>query len=528
MGWTQQSPKQPVPPASLSTDVAITFASERSQVVPSICCFWFKGGGADGAVTFWKGLGLAASLTGDRASNVEPGVDVNKINFLVGPRFTWRTRIGANHHGMSIFGQGLFGEAHSFDGFFPSSNGNTTRANSLDIQVGGGLNYYLTKKFGLRLIEADIVRSEFPNATSNTQTDMRLGFGITYHIQADAVQPLSLVCSASPAVVFPGDPVTVTATASNLIPKLNPIYSWAGTGVTGLGSMATVATAALAPGTYTVKSVVQEGKHGKERFKPWETAAASTSFTVKQFDPPSVSCSASPTTIKPGENSTVIATGISPQNRPLTYSYSASVGAVNGNGTTATFNSVGAPSGELSITCTTTDDKGQTAFSNTNLIVASPVALPIPHTQELCSITFSKDRQRPTRVDNEAKACLDEVALKLQKTSDSRVILVGNSDAKEKVRIAEEVKLAAHSKQVKVEDKAAERAVNTKEYLVAEKGIDASRISVATSAADRRSVENYIVPTGANFSDDVAGTTTVDESTVMVQSRKSLPVQQAH
>lgn len=45
----------------------------------------------------WE-AGLAAAFTGGRASNVTPGVDVNKISFLVGPRYTytvWTGQAGA-------------------------------------------------------------------------------------------------------------------------------------------------------------------------------------------------------------------------------------------------------------------------------------------------------------------------------------------------------------------------------------------------------------------------------------------------
>ena len=81
---------------------------------------------------------------------------------------------------------------------------------------------------------------------------------------------MTLACSANPTLVYPGDPVTVTATAGGLNPKLNAVYSWSGDGVTGSGTTATVATAALAPGAYTVKCGVKEGKAGKEGLKPWE------------------------------------------------------------------------------------------------------------------------------------------------------------------------------------------------------------------------------------------------------------------
>ena len=73
-----------------------------------------------------------------------------------------------------------------------------------------------------------------------------------------------------------------------------------------------------------------------------------------------------------------------------------------------------------------------------------------------------------------------------------------------------------------MEDAAAQRAVNAKDYLVTEQGIDASRISVATGTTDGQTEENYLVPAGATFSTDVPGTLPVDETTVKPQARKPL------
>jgi outer membrane protein OmpA-like peptidoglycan-associated protein len=249
---------------------------------------------------------------------------------------------------------------------------------------------------------------------------------------------------------------------------------------------------------------------------------------VKAFEPPTISCSASPSTVKPGETSTVTASGVSPQNRPLTYSYSATAGSISGSGASTTFNSAGAPTGAAGITCNVTDDKGQTATASTSVTILAPYVAPAPRTQALCSISFANDKKRPTRVDNEAKACLDEVAIDLQKQSDAKAVVVGSSDAKEKAATAKQQKAALKNKHIKVVDTAAERAVNTKDYLVTEKGIDAARISVATGTADGQKVEDYLVPSGASFSSDVAGTTPVDESAVKVQARKTLPAKPAH
>jgi len=303
---------------------------------------------------------------------------------------------------------------------------------------------------------------------------------------------------------------------------MNVIYSWSGTGASGNATSTTIATGALDPGTYTVKATVKEGKTGKEGLKPGQTADCSGTFTVKAFEPPTVSCSANPTTIKPGETATITSVGMSPQNRPLTYSYSATGGTVTGTGTTAEFASAGAPTGVVGITCNVSDDKSHSATASTSVTIVAPVIPPAPKTQALCSISFATDTKRPTRVDNEAKACLDQVALDLQQQADAKAVVVGESNAKEKDITAKQQKVALKHKKAKVEVFDAQRAVNAKDYLVTEKGIDASRVSVMTGTTDGQTVEDYLVPSGATFANDVQGTTPVDESSVKAEVRKPL------
>jgi hypothetical protein len=383
------------------------------------------------------------------------------------------------------------------------------------LTAGGGLDYstpLFNHHLAIRLFQVDYnyTHVNFGPGVYGGRANIdsvRASGGIVYRVGSILPPPpITLACSASPASVFPGDPVTVTGTAGAVLPKMTPVITWSGTGVTtsaeGNASL-NVPTAGLAPGTYTVNGTVKEGKADK----PWETATCSATFTVKAYEPPTVSCSVTPTTIKPGDSATVTATGMSPQNRPLTYTYAASAGTVNGSGTTATYSSTGAPTGPVTITCSTADDKGQQASGTTSLTIEAPVVPPTPHTQTLCSITFTKDMKRPTRVDNEAKACLDQVALSLQSQSDAKAVVVGEKSSKEGMP-----KKGRHAKMEA--DFAAQRAVNTKAYLVEEKGIDASRISVATGTSDSQAVENYLVPAGATFTSDVNGTTPVDESTV--------------
>jgi hypothetical protein len=205
---------------------------------------------------------------------------------------------------------------------------------------------------------------------------------------------------------------------------------------------------------------------------------------------------------------------VSPQNRPLTYHFSSASGTINGNGPTASFSSAGAPTGDVAITCAAADDKGQAATANTSVAIVAPTPPPVPHAQALCSVSFANDAKRPTRVDNQAKACLDQVALTLQQQADAKAVLVASSTAAEKA--------PPKRKNAKVVDVAGERGVNAKDYLVKEKGIDPNRISVDTIATDGQQVQNYLVPAGANVSTDVTGITPVDESTVKPEERKPL------
>ncbi|WP_158792466.1 hypothetical protein [Granulicella sp. L60] len=64
-------------PASTYTsdvDVVITYVAERAKVASVDCgCFWLNGGGGNFAITLFHGLGVAADLTGEHASNIGTG-----------------------------------------------------------------------------------------------------------------------------------------------------------------------------------------------------------------------------------------------------------------------------------------------------------------------------------------------------------------------------------------------------------------------------------------------------------------------
>lgn len=276
------------------------------------------------------------------------------------------------------FAHALFGGESVTTTYYPSNKWGVV------ITAGGGVDYntpWLDHHFAIRIFQADyqyvhdnmypVVRGNFNMARLST------GLVVSFGNMAPP-PPVTLACSATPTAVFPGEPITVTATAGSLNPKEHVIYGWTGQGVTGTNDTAKVDTTNQAPGSYTVNGTVKTGKPGKEGLKPWQNASCSATYTVKEYEPPTLTCSADPSTIKPGDTSTITANGVSPQNRPLTYTYQASAGTVSGTGTTATYSSTGAQPGPVTVTCTVADDKGHTATANTSVNIEAPPPPPPP------------------------------------------------------------------------------------------------------------------------------------------------------
>ncbi len=388
------------------------------------------------------------------------------------------------------------------------------------LTVGGGMDYglpFFDHHLALRLFQADyeyMHASYGPQAVTGGRANLnnaRLSTGIVLKFGSIIPPPpVTYSCAVNPSAVFPGDPITVTGTALNLNPKKPATYTWSGTGVkvTGDSTTGNIDTTGLSAGSYTVTGHVSEGQ------KPGEFADCTANFTVKPYEPPTLSCSANPSSVPAsGGTSTITATGVSPQNRPLTYSFTSSAGQISGTGNTATLNTTGAPAGAITVTGNVSDDKGQTA-SCTATVTVQPAPPAPAKTSTLCTISFGRDTKRPARVDNEAKACLDQVALSAQQTPDATITVVGEAGPAPAPK-------KGH-KAVMVDNLAAQRAVNTKAYLVTEKGIDASRVSVRTGTQSVDEVENYLVPAGASFDSDVPGTTAVDESTIKPQTRVPL------
>lgn len=311
------------------------------------------------------------------------------------------------------------------------------------LTAGGGMDYDLPKiggfRLALRLFQADYVWFHedfgpyFPVPTNQQNAGIlggranvgnaRLSSGLVLKFGSIVPPPpVMYSCVVSPTSAYAGDPITVTGTATNLNPKKTASYTWNADGgkITGTSNVANLDTTGLNAGTYNVKGHVSEGT------KPGQFADCTVPFTIMPPQPPTISCSASPSSVNPGDSSTITSMANSPQGRPLTYSYSSTSGSISGTTSTATLSTVGAAPGSITVTCNVADDKGQTASATTMVSITAPPAPVVASTQQLCTITFNNDKKRPARIDNEAKACLDQIAQNLNRSADSKLAITGN------------------------------------------------------------------------------------------------------
>ena len=192
--------------------------------------------------------------------------------------------------------------------------------------------------------------------------------------------------------------------------------------------------------------------------------------------PPTISCSVSRSSILVGETSNITCNGVPEEGHTLTYSYQASAGQITPRDNRATL--TGTAPGPVTITATATDDRNLSAQTTTNVDVQAAVATPVPATPTMLNeLTFLPSS---ARVDNRAKAVLDDDALRLQRDAGATLILEGSANPSEK------------------DDMALLRAENAKTYLTKSKGIDASRIQ--TRAAQTKTggkVTVILVPAGS-------------------------------
>lgn len=490
--------------------------------------------GAGASITYdfnrWFGLTLDTSTDwGSREITLVNRInDAAFSNLSLGPKITFRT------HRFSPFLEVLVGDHRLMpDAFYD--------VDKLGFMFGGGLDINLSRHVALRLLRADFVYSNYsyaPPPVPHTEIrGVRLQTGLNFMFGGrEPGSPASAACTVQPYEVFAGEPVTATATGSNFNPKRTVKYKWNSTGARVAGSDASmqIDTTDLQPGSYQAVANLSDGsKNG--------VASCMAMFTVKRPRPPVIACSSDPGTITVGDSATVRSNASSPDNRRLTYSYTASAGDISGADATVALNSRGAQPGVITVTCIVSDDRipSLTASSTTTVNVEAPppVAAPAPPPEikqlearlALHSIYFQTARPTPENpgrglVESQEqilKTLAEDLRSYLKYKPDAHLILGGHADPRgsEESNKALTQRRVERTKAYLVENGVAEDHIETRSFgkedqLSAEQVKEQITENPDLSPADRQQMLNnlQVMVLANNRRVDVTLSTTGEQS----------------
>lgn len=319
------------------------------------------------------------------------------------------------------------------------------------------------------------------------------------------------VLASSATSVNKGDRLTLTTTPTTPgyeAGKVTYEYKWQVTDgqgrpvtVSGSGAAVEVATGSLACGNYSVTTTVTASVPAVDCPSDCVTTGQTTctaSFAITEPPCPTVTCDirASSSTVELGQRVTFSATATGADGP--SYTWSTSGGTLSSTtGAEVTLDTTGMSAGSVTVTLnvgttkTRCDQPCPGGSCSATVSVTPPPEVIKPKPISPCGPIFFPFNS--ARINNEHKACLDEIALKMQQDPRASLVIDGHRDSSERVGIS------------------LTRANNARDYLVNEKGVDTARITVRnfgdTCPHDsndpnlNRRVEFWIVPADGNASD---------------------------
>jgi len=264
--------------------------------------------------------------------------------------------------------------------------------------------------------------------------------------------------------------------------------------VSGTGAGVDVATGSLACGRYTVTTTVTATVPAVDCPSDCVTTGqttCTTGFEITEPPCPTVTCDirASSSTPNAGDRVTFSATATGADGPAFTWSTTGGT-LSSTSGAEVTLDTTGMSAGSVTVSVnvstsrTRCDQPCPGGSCSTNITVA--VVTPPPPNPPLspCGPIFFP--YNSARINNEHKACLDEIALRMQQDPRASLVIDGHRDSSERVGIS------------------LTRANNARDYLVNEKAVDSARITVRNfgdtcphDSGDpnlNRRVEFWIVP----------------------------------
>jgi outer membrane immunogenic protein len=177
LGAAQAAIGQATPSASFGGgDVAVTYHWVRTNTLGSCGCFDLNGGGVSASWSFLPPLALVAEASVEHTAIGPSGSSLTLTTYLAGARYVVQRQSRDGSAGLQYFAQLLVGGGHAGGGV--AGPGDATSA--FVGRIGGGVDWPVSSRFSVRLIQADYDLTTFGNTLNNHQNNLLLGAGLVY------------------------------------------------------------------------------------------------------------------------------------------------------------------------------------------------------------------------------------------------------------------------------------------------------------------------------------------------------------
>ena len=182
-------------------------------------------------------------------------------------------------------------------------------------------------------------------------------------------RPPVAFCSANPTHIIDGSGETVLVRADASNPDNDPLtYQWTTTGgaIEGTGSQVRWNPAGAALGTHSVTARVDDGRGGNV------SCVAEIRVDPRPNQPPTISCTATPSSVQPGGRMHITAVASDPDNDPLTFSWESTGGQIVGSGSEVDLDTTHVAPSHYTVTGHVSDGRGGTADCHAEITLEAP------------------------------------------------------------------------------------------------------------------------------------------------------------